>query len=255
MYKILFSVSAFMLFFGSLFGQKPLVAADSSALATYYALGMPIVNRMWLPKDYTKAVEIIEQIKKTDINQLPRKKSGAASAIFDKLTNIERYEVLDKRIYNDNMRFVSMLELVPAMQKLMFVYLTDPESSTGKLQFSNEISATFISTLFLTEQMSAFAEKIMKDKTDLSEKQKKGLEQVRYGLNSILDGMLTTIATDYPAFEREDIEALSEYFFPFYQRVNIFLDLNARQEFTKRISAIAATHAYEEVKQLALATK
>ncbi len=215
MYKILFSVSVFTLFFGSLFGQKPLVAADSSALATYYALGMPIVNRMWLPQDYTKAVEIIEQIKKTDINQLPRKKSGAASAIFDKLTNIERYEILDKRIYDDNTRFTSMLELAPAMQKLFFAYLTDTELDTGKLQFSNELTATFVSVLFFAEQTVVFAEKVIKDKTELSEKKKKGLEQVRYGLNSVLDGTLTTISTDYPAFEREDIKALSEYFFPF----------------------------------------
>ncbi len=239
----------------SLQAQTTLINNDSLSIDEYYEFGIPSLNRMWSAKDYTKSGEVLDELKKISINALPRKKGVKSSLLFEKLTNTDKYDFLNKDYYDFNMRFTSVLETMQFSQKLTMLYITNSPMVDKKLKFSNEITAASITMLFLMEQEMDLLNTFLKDNPNLSEIQKNGLKKVQYGLSTTVGGMLQTIEKEYMYYERDDINSVFTYFIPFYSRINIFLDESSRLEFTKRLNIIAKKHEYEEIRKLANSIK
>ena len=239
-----------LLFFTSLFLKKAgAQAIDTTGLNYYYNLGVPTINKVWVGDDYTNASKALQKIAASDLSKLPRKNSGEAMAIFNKIVDIENFQLFDSTYYTLQMQMQSSNQALQAVKNLMLLYYSN-NGSSQKIKYSNEITSCSISILFLLEKQMDITLSFFSDTTKLNERQKNGLMQAKKGLNTVISGVLVTIEKDYPYYQRNDIESLAAYFFPFFKRIQRIISDSDVIEFNRRIKSIRLNHEYKEIRDL-----
>jgi len=216
--------------------------ADTPAidvLSKYYELGVPSLDKSWTPDEYVQTMKILLEQNEQKTLELPSKKNNALK-ITDKITDYNDYWFFESTEITDDEKLLISLDFIEPVKDLMLVYYSfEYENDGQKLKYGYEISNYQKAILkILDEQLEQF-DIFLENHPELSDGQKEGEAQVKRGLTTVISGMFTVIKDEYINFKNDDICALSEVFFEFYNKNRNRIDDDSKKEFdnlTKKLN-------------------
>ena len=237
--KTLFTTLFFLAISLSLLGQN-------KDLAYFYEQGIPQIENEWNTDDYCTSFNVLSELI-TSEKIAPPTEGSAAFQIFLKLADGSQYFKNDSA--NLGLRFQKAVELQSCISKLTMIYHKNLEVIDGKLNYGKPVLLLQSSILYAAEEITKLKEEFLAKNPDLSDTQKKGLDQMRNGLGKVLKGGLITLLDEYSFYDDEDICIFSKKYFMSYEFLKKHIETEIARELRKKLSKSRRSHQLKCVKK------
>ncbi|MFO1522251.1 MAG: hypothetical protein U1G05_09480 [Kiritimatiellia bacterium] len=176
--------------------------------AAYIAKGLPSTDRPWAGDDYARAAAVLKLLAASDITQLPRVHSVASSNVFSRFVAQENIALAITPSITSQQHIPALLALTQGVSQLAGVYAS---ASQGSQVFDAELVDFLRYLLDVTAKIvpvvEEFLNSVSPDDPSLTAR-RKGQEQMKQGMASVVSGCLTTL-TEHSSYRTAELLRLS----------------------------------------------
>lgn len=230
-----------------LFSEKDVSAQTIDELdKKYYALGVPIANKSWTRDEYKNAALLIKDAMKSDtISPLT-----SESPILRKFLDAGSSYLFSDSFFSLNDKVLNLANVMEANGQVLVAYFGTDFDDKEVLVYSNEFIGLYMSNLDLFIKAMSIMNNFLDANPNLTAQQLEGVARMKNGLNTSISAALLTLEKEYIYFQKADICTFGVKFNDFYKIIEVDLDKDARNEFSKQLTSIKKTHAYDCLRNL-----
>ena len=217
---------------------------DSLTVKEYRASGLPDPGKVWDSGDYSMAFAVLENLKNTTPNRLPRKNSRKSGEVFERMLSLKSLSSPQDNSIPYELKLSETRNFLKTCEKWIFIY-TNPGD---ELQYYHrELTELYLFGLKLTE-ITLEIPNTMPD-TYVAEEEGLGEDPVRLSYLSILFNLLRLQTEKISQFSSTDHEMLAEGIITSINKNKSWLDEMTKNDLTDVLNVLINAMPYDQVNE------
>lgn len=245
----------FLLFISLLFTQKVNIEdvepyPDNSLYPEQYQeYGMPKPEELWNGSEYKRAIKVIKGFYNVDKWSLPRKDSEYSGDLFERMTNMENFEIILDKSESLQERLREHDEIINSVNQFLNLYY---EPNEKKQRFGTEV----LSLLIVSAKSTEYSIDIIKElQTMMSGRNMRNSDldlmhdKLIAGVEKTMEEHFRIINNDVNQYSQKDIEQFSAEITTWMYDVIKYLNQTQLTNIITQVNNISERHIYNSVQK------
>jgi hypothetical protein len=211
---------------------------NSLYVEQYQSLGMPSPEKVWNAAEYKRAVKVIKGYYDVDKWSIPRKNSEYSGVLFERMTNVENFEIIADKTQNIQERLREHDELFYSVAQLMSMYIEQEEEmqrfGAEGLTFRMLSARTSIHSITVLKDLQA----LMSDRGQRNSDLDLMADKLMNNIAVTIEENLLIIETDYYQYQAKDLQWFAKELSDWSIEVKDYLTEEKIIELNKRIDVL-----------------
>ncbi|MFK7949582.1 MAG: hypothetical protein AB8G11_18465 [Saprospiraceae bacterium] len=215
----------------------------------YQELGMPKPEKIWNGSEYKRAVKAIKKFYNIDKWSLPRKNSDYSKILFERMTNIENFEIITDKSESLQERLREHDEILNGLNQFLNLYY---EPNEKEQRFGAEV----LSLLAVSAKSTEYSIEIINElQTMMSGRNMRNSDldlmhdKLIAGVETTMEDYFNIINNDYKQYNQKDIEEFSTEITTWMVDVINYLNETQLTNIITQVTDISEKHTYNSVQK------
>lgn len=215
----------------------------------YQELGMPKPEVVWNGTAYKSAAKVIKKFYSVDKWSLPRKDSDYSGKLFERMINIENFEVIADKSESLQERLREHDEIINGINQFLNFYYEPNEQE-------QRFGAEFLAVLATSAKSTEYSINIIKEvQTMMSGRNRRNSDldlmhdKLIAGVETSMEEYFNIISKNYQQYNQKDIEQFSEEITTWMYNMIHYLSQTQLKNIINQANSISEQHIYNDVQK------